>query len=993
LFNLLILNPSSVLATNPEPLKWTKVNIPAQGSAGGWVLADHSDIKCLTAAPDGTLYASVAGLANTLYKSTDGVKRWSPVGDVHDDIIDIAVSPNDAKTIYYATATSIFRSSDGGKNFLRLPSVPTRSGASITSIDVSWLNNNVIAVGTADANSAEFGGVYTLEEAEIFPGWADTNIGNYDVFAVDFSPDYITGQQIVAVVSDEIATFVFNKIGNADWNAFIGPARLNKNNANPPAGIVPSQAAIAFPGSYQTYASSFFFVGINTGVGEGDVYKITCADAPGNSAATDLNCGGIYGAPNTDVSSLAVYSDSQHDLLLAGSSIGSQIYISQDWGASWNNSSKQPTGNAVTGIVFSPDFSSNNEIYAATSGNGSAISISRDIGLTWNQIGLIDTAISNIVDFVPSPDSSQINAMFLITFASGSGHSLWRSLDDGVSWERILSSDSPGVDVLSLVTLPPEYSSDCLTLFIYGESNHTPAIWNSEDNGQSFRCSITRAPSGSTPFSVHAWAVANKNAVYLGGDDGTIYLMTANGYNYLKRGSAGDSQPYSLALSPDFVNDGNLLVGNLEGEVFWSSDGGSSFQSLPADISSPPLDGAVSVAFDPNFNTNHTVYAAGAASDNGIYRFIIGSSEVWESIHTTLPAGASINRLAVSADGVLYAANSNADGGMERCLNPRFSLTPVFESVTRGLNDGATLSGLWRRHNQLWAIDLINVKLMSFNDTLTSPVMLVAPNDNSTGIGALSAHTVKDITIDWDSMSGITDYAWQCSYDTDFSTIPDGLSGTTSASSVRLPPLEPATTYYWRVRASSPVFSPWSAKWTFTTTMDTETINLELESPLPGAAAVSIKPVFQWTAILGAEAYELLVATDDDFINPVIIKIGEYALKTNAWNCDIALYFDTVYYWKIRAVTASTSSAWSSVGIFNTELLPNETPTLPTRQPELLTVLSTPKLVPSTAPSTTAASQLFDMPAWIIYLFAGLFCIVFLSLLIVLIIVIKIKSL
>ena len=329
---------------------------------------------------------------------------------------------------------------------------------------------------------------------------------------------------------------------------------------------------------------------------------------------------------------------------------------------------------------------------------------------------------------------------------------------------------------------------------------------------------------------------------------------------------------------------------------------------------------------------------------------------------------------------------------MERCLNPRFSLTPAFQSVTRGLNDGATLSGLWQRHNQLWAIDSINVKLMTFNDTLTSSIKSVAPKNASAGIGALSDHLVKDITIDWDGLGDVTDYEWQCSYDTDFSAIPDGLSGTTSASSVRLPPLEPATTYHWRVRASSPVFSPWSAKWSFSTTMDTQTVNLNLESPLPGATAVPIKPVFQWTAILGAEAYELLVATDD-FFNPVIIKIGEYALKTNAWNCDIALDFATFYYWKIRAITASTSSSWSSVGIFTTELLPNETPTSPTLQPELLTVSSPAKLVVSTTQPSTAAGQLFDMPAWIIYLLAGLFCIVFLALLIVLIIVIKLKSL
>lgn len=995
LFNIIFLSFAPTLAAAPEPVKWTKVNIPAEGSAGGWVLASGSDINCLTAAFDGTLYACVKGMTDTLFKSTNGGQRWSPIGGVRDEITDIAVSPADAKIIYYTTASSVYRSSDGGKNFLKLPPIPGSTGASITSIDVTWLNNNIIVIGTADVDSVEFGGVYTLDESDFFYGWVDTAIGNYDVYAVNFSPDFLSGRQIIAVVSDETDTCVFNKIGNADWNAFIGFARLNKNNTNPPVAVVAREAVIAFPRDYQTLSYSSFFVGISTGAGEGDVYRITCADAPSNSVATDLNCGGIYSTSDTDVSALSLYGDNQNGVLLAGSAVTSHIYISQNSGYSWTISNKEPTGGVVTGILFSPDFSTSGAIYAATNGDGSAVSISRDMGLTWNQIGLIDTLISNIVDFVPSPDASQNNTIFLITqTTSGGKHSLWRSLDDGASWERIFYSDSSGVDNLFLVNLPPEYSSNSLTLFVYGESNGRPSIWKSRDNGQSFSCRFTRDPSSVLPFLVDAWDVADENTLYLGSADGTIYATRDGGYTYSNGASTGDSQLYSLVLSPDFVNDGNILTGNFEGEVFWSSDGGYTFQPLPVDVASPPLDGAISVAFDPDFKTNHTVYAASDTPDSGIYRFVIGSSEAWESIDGSLPVGASISQLIVSTDGVLYGLNSNTDGGMERCLNPRFPLNTSFESVTRGLNDGATLSGLWQRNGQLWSLDTVNRKILTFIDTLTSPVVLVAPDNSSTGIGALSDHTVRDITIDWDTLDGVTNYEWQCSYDSDFSHIPDGCSGTTSGSSVYLPSLEATTNYNWRVRVCSPVFSPWSEKWSFTTIMDTETVDLKLESPLPGATGTSIKPVFQWTAILGAEAYELLVATDSEFTHAVIIKIGEYALKTNAWNCDINLDYSTVYYWKIRATTASTSSAWSSVGIFTTVFSLDETIPPSTPQPELLTALSYPKFAPSTSPSSsTTIAQTFDVPPWVIYLFGGLFGIVFLSLIIVLIIVLKIKSL
>jgi photosystem II stability/assembly factor-like uncharacterized protein len=1000
--------PNPTLGTAPEVLKWTTVNIPTEGVAGGWVLAHGSDIQHLTAAADGTLYAYAKGLTYTLYKSTNGGLRWAPTGNVQDEITDIAVSPNDAKTVYYATTSSVYRSVDGGKSFMRLPAIPGGAGThnrAITSIAVTWLNSNIVAAGIADTDSSEFGGVYILDESNIFSDWIDTGIGNYDIYALGFSPDYTAGRQIVAVATNETDTFVFNKIGNADWNAFIGSAILNKNNSLIPASVVAANGTvISFPSNYDTAPGSFFFVGINTGTGQGDVYKIECADAPDDSRAIDLNCSFPYSNTNTDITGLTVYSDKQRFILLAGSADNCHIYISKDGGSSWTKSKKEPTGTSNTEVLFAPDFASTGVIYAATSGGGSALSISRDIGTSWNQISLIDTVVNNIVDFAPSPEASLNNTMFMIT--SGQGRSLWRTMDDGSSWERILSSDAAGVNNLKLVSLPPQYGTDCQTIFTYGLSGSNPAIWESKDNGQSFQCRFTRAPVTGTAFTIDVWAILDENTIYAGsfdGSQGMIYRTTNSGYSYSVGTPAGIYQFNSLAISPNCENDGTILAGNTNGWIYLSSDNGSSFLPLPADSASLPLDGAVSVAFDPEFSKNHTVYAASATADSGIYRFIIGRSEEWEQIDSTLPPGAAINKLAILTNGVLYAANLNADGGMERCLNPRNSSGVTFETVTRGLSDAAALSGLWQRGSQLWSMDTANYKLLTYNDTLTSPVVQVSPENEISGIGSLVDHTIRNITIDWETLEGATNYEWQCNYNPDFSTIPVDFNGTTSASSIRLPALEPATTYHWRVRACSPVLSPWSTKRSFTTSMDTEEMSLKPETPTPGAIGVSTKPVFHWTAVVGAEAYELLVATDADFSHPAIVKIKEYALQTNAWNCDVSLNYDTVYYWKIRATTASTSSAWSCVGIFTTELVPsaeNELPTitptstLPPTQGLLLALSAQPtslSLPTSTTASSTTVNQLLEIPLWTIFLIGGLLAIVFMALLIVFIVVLKTK--
>ena len=315
-------------------------------------------------------------------------------------------------------------------------------------------------------------------------------------------------------------------------------------------------------------------------------------------------------------------------------------------------------------------------------------------------------------------------------------------------------------------------------------------------------------------------------------------------------------------------------LGNTNGWVYWSNDSGNSFEPLPHDATSPPFTGSITIAFDPEYSENNTIYAASDTADGSIYRFIIDDSTNWEKIDSILPAGGMIGQLMVSVDGTLYATNFKADGGMERSLNPTYSLSPTFETVTRGLDAGATLTGLWLHHNQLWSIDTTNSRLMTYTDSLTEPVTLTSPQDKAQGIGTMINHTISQVSLDWETAEGATKYQWQFDHDTDFSSVPAGFEDSTKASQAKLPALEPATTYYWRVRATEPVLSPWSSKWSFTTSLGSETIAPKLYSPEAGASDVELKPVFQWSAIAGADSYELLVSTDTSLANPLIAKVG-----------------------------------------------------------------------------------------------------------------------
>jgi hypothetical protein len=405
------------------------------------------------------------------------------------------------------------------------------------------------------------------------------------------------------------------------------------------------------------------------------------------------------------------------------------------------------------------------------------------------------------------------------------------------------------------------------------------------------------------------------------GSNGLVYLTTNSGLTYCEGATAGSQSLISIDLSPDYDEDETILAGNKDGWVYWSEDNGASFEPLPPDATSSPLSGEITVAFDPKYSTNNTVYAASGTAGEGIYRFIIGNSDAWENIDS--PTDGMMGQIIVSAEGTLYAANFKADGGMERCLNPTFPLGPTFETVTRGLDDGAELIGLWRHDHRLWSIDTTHIKLMTYTDSLTQPVVLTSPPDQAPGVGILINDTVRNISLEWETLSGATEYKWQLNCVTDFSSVPSDFEGTTRASSARLPDLDPATTYYWRVRATEPVLSPWSEKWSFTTSLGTEALGPTLESPQAGATGVPLNPVFQWSAIAGADSYELVVSTDAALGNPTILKTGTYALPTTAWQCNITLNYNTTYYWKVRAISSDTCSAWSAVSAFTTEPAPS----------------------------------------------------------------------
>jgi len=922
---LAIFVPSADLAAAYiEEVRWYPVGIPTEGESGGWVLASGADMRHLTRASNGTLYcyASPPGITYRLFKSTNDGRSWWPTGGVQDTIIDIASLPDDNDILYYATGTAVYKSTDAGASFTSLPPNPGGSGSNnvvITSIDVVRLDTrNLVAVGTSDTDAAEFGGVFILDENDIPGGWADTTAGNYDISRVVFSPGFSANGQLLAVATDETDSYMLARITGENWGDTINAAVI--------PGIVADAATIAFPDDYEALADGgSLFAAIDTGTENGDVYRI---DLAANSlTATDLDIGAGSGILSVDVTSLEVNGATASARLLAGAAGSAGVYISTDAGLTWTTSIKNPTGQSATHVLTLPDFDTSGRAYAVTCGTESAFSYTEDGGATWNQVSLIDTAVDIIKDVAISPLFNIDRTMFMLTLDTlHTVQSLWRSTDDGITWERLLSNSTAGIDELRMVEFSGGYNGSNQVVFLAGTANGNQAVWKSTDNGQTFT-------PYTAPVTVAAWVSTNETLLIAGynGTDALVYRFDGTGFYPLAGVPAGNQPPVSLAVSPGFTGDETVLMGNATGQVYWSQNGGTSFSPLGQQLPVAGGSGEVSVSFHPAFSSNKSVYAAssatvGAGDSERIFRYVIGRDTSWQAVDGTLPDNATITQVNLTSAGTLYAINSqpvntsgNA-GGMERSVNPTFPLNPTFETVVRGLDSNVILDGLWSSENRLWSVDSQNTRLLTFIDTLCTRIVPGGPAHRAPGIDTYDASLI------WGGPPGVTEYQWQIDYDANFSSVPDGFEGKTAASSVHLPVLQPGTTYYWRVRACKPVLSPWSPRWSFTTILGRSTGALELLSPKPGTSQVSQKPVFQWSEIEGAEEYELLISTDILFNDLIVKKDGRDALPATAWQSDTALDYDTTYYWKVRGCSPDSFSNWSAVSAFTTgSELPQDT--------------------------------------------------------------------
>jgi hypothetical protein len=321
----------------------------------------------------------------------------------------------------------------------------------------------------------------------------------------------------------------------------------------------------------------------------------------------------------------------------------------------WVLTCKPPTGRAAMAVSYVGD----DKAYAVAlqgimnASDESAWSVTFDDGHTWNQLSLVDTHIDYLSDVAVSPDCNKTMLVSVnihkvcIDYMNGEPRngeptdcdSVWLHADELFeapeyddqwlrTWCGRLEGENNGdfpdfvtcnftFNERGLLRLNPEEEEgdEVRTVFlvdrmsgnVYWDDLETLGCWD---------------PISSTEItSIVDLAVLDADTIFALGANGKVAMFDDGDWEEAVDSEVDDG--WTIAVWGD-----HILVGGQEGDVSYSDDGGETFEALEDVVD---VDAYVTVAFDTYFDTNSVIYAAlaGASVDNGIYRFVIGESDVW----------------------------------------------------------------------------------------------------------------------------------------------------------------------------------------------------------------------------------------------------------------------------------------------------------------------------------------------------------------------------
>jgi hypothetical protein len=829
-------------------------------------------------------------------------------------------------------------------------------------------DNRDIAIGTRKPDGATGGDVWVVK-SNIFGGWEAQNL-DMDVSSVRFSPGYSSDGALLVIASDDESTYLCTGIryieeNETDWEV-TEPAKVEISTGT---GLSPGEGELissdlSLPSNYYyqeeapekrvVYAAYWSDTDADDvyRIEDTDVYRLEINNGKKVSIAS-IDYQGSYSGGELLVGEVLAEEDSASALLRFCTDPEESL-------PEWQEPDKAPTGGVGSGNANAVVLwgKSGNMAYCGTSSNylssaadwadmtfgpwrgeqfdESAFSVTEDSCVSWNQLGLIDTEMKNLCDYLLSFDRK---TLYLASVGNGFD-SLWRSESDslGESWQRVLCFDGESDDVILRVAEKEASNKELLFLAV---KNSDDARY-SDDNWQTWK-SIRSCPD------ITDMAVADDELLYILDDNlvhkgvwderryGGDWVWTLDLETELEHG-------YSIAVS----GSKNVFVGEDggEGKLAYSTNKGDSFE-LTDGIPEP---GKMVLVADEDFTRKRFVYVASDDSSSGVYRWAVNAGTEWEGLN---PPNRGFSGLA-HVSGALYGTPA---GGIDRTLVPHEDSVDEedWDSLTENLAGGVSFrSGTLRamlgdQLVDLWAIDerpyyngtldpdeaAYNAdtgRLWVYSDTF----VLSAPWPTSPAIGELlpcdPCNCKAEIfCFNWRKLSLALEYDVWVALDEDFSfrvieaenIRPDDSCNPAWCLPSEAFDLDCGDTYYWKVRGSTScggdrVHSRWSPPVRFTIMAGSNRGGMHiapvLVAPESGADGVLRSPAFSWTGFPHIEHYEFILASDASLTQVLVKEI----VPTSAYLYRGELDWGATYFWQVKAIQPVMSEA-SNIGVFTVE--------------------------------------------------------------------------
>ena len=570
-----------------ESYQWVPIN---NGLYGG-------GIESLAIDPKNSSIIYAGTRRDGIYKSMDGGENWSETchGLTSTWFNSVAIDPNNTQIIY-AGGSFLFKSTDGGTNWMQL------SANSTSSIAIDPNNTEIIYAGG-------WGGLFKSTNGG--GSWKTINTG-------------LTNTKINSLVIDPSNTMIIyagtrdglfkSTNGGLSWSSI--NTGLTKTYINSLA-IDPSNPSTIYAGTwnggvFKSSNSGLSWIQVNKGLTKTNLCVEFLAIDSKNTQTIyiAINSYGAFkstdggsswsainsGLTNTDVSSLAI-DPTNTQVIYAGTNGG--VFKSTDGGDLW---SKMSNGIASSIESFAIDHLNSQVIYAGVETDG--IYKSLDGGKSWNKIWLVSlSAVSLAID----PQNTEV------IYAGSNGMGVFKATDGGITW--IQTKLSSGY-IFSLTIDPTN------TQTIYA-GTWDDGIFKSTNGGASW----TPINSGLTNTDVYSLAIdpTNTQTIYAGTWNGGVFKSTNGGSTWSKMNSGlTNTNVPSLAINP--TNTQTIYAGTWGGGVFKSTNGGTDWTQMNSGLTNTDVK---TISIDP-INTQ-VIYIGAKGGD--IFKSTNGGSS-WTRLNT-----------------------------------------------------------------------------------------------------------------------------------------------------------------------------------------------------------------------------------------------------------------------------------------------------------------------------------------------------------------------